>query len=56
VAKIRNVSGEARHVPELNWKAVSADEVVDVPDDRADAYTCQTTTWALVADTKTKGA
>lgn len=44
--KIRNVSGEPLAVPELNWRTVQPDEVVDVPDARADAYTCQPSTWA----------
>lgn len=44
--KLRNVSGEARMVPELGWRLVEPDEVIDVTDDRAPAYTCQTATWA----------
>lgn len=45
MAKIRNISGEARVVPELRARTVDPDEVVEVPDDRLDAYTCQKTTW-----------
>ncbi len=44
--KIRNVSGEPLAVPELRWRTVAADEVVDVPDGRADGYLCQSGTWA----------
>ena len=44
--KIRNVSGEALAVPELRWRQVAADEVIDVPDERADGYLCQPQTWA----------
>lgn len=54
MAKIRNISGEARAVPELNWRTVDADEVVEVPDNRADAYTCQAATWAAEGDSKNK--
>lgn len=45
--KIRNVSGEARHVAELNWRLVDVDEIVSVPAERADAYTCQPNIWAV---------
>ena len=44
--RIRNVSGEKRTVPELSWRVVDVDEVVEVPDERADAYLCQQSTWA----------
>lgn len=43
--KIRNVSGEDRIVPEL-YRTVAADEVVEVPDARAEGYTCQPHIWA----------
>ena len=43
--KVRNISGEALVVPELN-KLVEADEVVDVPEDRLAAYLEQPATWA----------
>jgi hypothetical protein len=52
MSKVRNISGEARAVPELG-RVVEADEVVDVPDDRAGAYICQTATWA--DETEEKG-
>lgn len=45
MAKIRNISGEALAVPEIN-RVVDADEVVDVPADRLEAFTQQTATWA----------
>lgn len=44
--KIRNVSGVARHVAELNYRLVDVDEVIEVPADRADAYTCQPGIWS----------
>lgn len=45
MAKVRNISGEPLAVPEIN-RVVDADEVVDVPDERVEAFTCQPTTWA----------
>lgn len=51
MAKVKNVSGEDRTVPELGGRLVLAGEVVEVPDERADAYTCQESNWA-VASTK----
>ena len=56
MAKIRNISGEARAVPELNWRTVDPDEVVEVPNDRLEAYVSQTTTWADESDSKKKEA
>jgi len=50
--KIRNISGEKRYVPEL-FRDVDADEIVTVPDSRADAYLCQPHTWAAEAPTPT---
>ncbi|GEA79936.1 hypothetical protein [Cellulomonas uda] len=41
MARIRNVSGEALAVPELGWRTVAPDEVVEVPDDRVEAFTYQ---------------
>lgn len=45
MAKIRNISGEQLFASEIH-KLVEADEVVDVPDARLDAYLCQSATWA----------
>lgn len=44
MTKVRNVSGEARIVAELN-RIVDIDEVVEVPDDRLEGYTSQPNTW-----------
>ena len=52
--KIRNVSGEDLYVPWMD-RVVTADEVVDVPDDEGDAYLSQTMTWAAEGDSPTKG-
>lgn len=54
MAKVRNVSGEDRVVPELGWRTVAADEVVEVPEDRVDGYASQPTTW-VVETSKRKG-
>ncbi len=48
MAKIRNISGEALAVPEIN-RVVDVDEVVDVPDERVEAFTQQVATWAEVS-------
>jgi len=44
MARVRNKKGIALYVPELS-KTVEPDEVVEVPDDRLDAYVSQTETW-----------
>ena len=44
MAKVRNVSGVDLYVPEIG-RVVEADEIVTVPGDRAEAYTCQPRTW-----------
>lgn len=48
--KIRNVSGEARHVAELDWRLVDVDEVIIVPAERAEAYICQPSIWAAESE------
>lgn len=48
MAKVKNISGEARQVPELGWRNVGPGDVVEVPNERVDGYTCQTTIWELV--------
>lgn len=55
MAKIRNISGDDRFVPELA-KLVTVDSVTDVPDDRIDAYVCQSETWVVVTDTPPRSA
>ena len=46
MAKIKNVSGEDLLVPGLGHRLVISGAVVEVPDDDAESYTCQTTIWA----------
>lgn len=45
MAHVRNVSGVDLFVPELNFRTVQADEVVQVPDARLEGFTCQPGTW-----------
>jgi len=45
MARVRNKKGIALYVPELS-KTVEPDEVVEVPDDRLEAFTIQVETWA----------
>lgn len=48
MSQVKNISGEARYVPELFGRLVEAGEVVTVPNDRLEGYTCQSSTWAEV--------
>ena len=45
MAKVKNISGETRNVPELGWRNVEHNEIVDIPDERLEAFTCQQATW-----------
>ena len=49
MARIKNVSGEDRT---LDGRLVLAGQVVEVPDEDVESYTCQTTIWALAPKTK----
>lgn len=46
MAKIKNVSGVDRHVPDLGNRLVLAGAVIEVPDADVYAYTCQEPIWA----------
>ena len=48
MAKVKNISGEARTVPALGGRLVLPDAVVEVPDADAESFTCQETNWAPV--------
>jgi hypothetical protein len=50
VARLKNVSGEAREVPLLDNRVVEADEIVEVDDQLLTDYTWPETTWQAVAD------
>lgn len=52
MARIKNISGEDLLVPGLDGRLVLAGQIVDVPDEVADAYTCQETNWALAPTKK----
>lgn len=56
MAKIKNVSGEDRIVPALGHRLVLAGQVIEVPDDAAESYTCQVPTWEAVKEPKAKSA
>lgn len=45
VAKVKNISGVDRTVPELGGRLVLDGQVVEVPDERAEDYLSQTETW-----------
>lgn len=45
MAQVRNKKGIALYVPELN-RTVEADQVVEIPDDRLEAFASQTETWS----------
>jgi len=45
MAQVRNKTTITLWVPELN-RSVEPGEVADVPDDRLEAFTCQSDTWS----------
>ena len=51
--KIRNISGEDRHVPAYH-RTVPADGVIEVPDAEAEGLTCQESTWRAESAKKAK--
>lgn len=53
MAKIKNVSGDDRTVPVLGGRLVLAGQVVEVPDELEESFTCQEVNWQSV-DKKTK--
>ncbi|GLP71040.1 hypothetical protein TUSST3_76600 [Streptomyces sp. TUS-ST3] len=52
MARVRYLGPEPVTVPELDNREVHPDEVVEVPDERFDAYVCQTTNWEPVEEPK----
>lgn len=57
MARLKNVSGEAREVPLLDNRIVEPDEVVDVADELLAEFVWPETTWQVEADKKpAKGA
>ncbi|MFZ3569419.1 hypothetical protein ACNYS0_20935 [Streptomyces sp. BH034] len=52
MARVRLIGPEAVVVPELGGRTVEPDEIVEVPDERFEAYVCQTATWEPVEEPK----
>lgn len=50
MARVRFLGPEPVTVPELGGRVVQPDEVVEVPDDRHDAYVCQVTNWESIEE------
>ncbi|WP_432170918.1 hypothetical protein [Streptomyces sp. 1222.5] len=54
MARVRYLGHEPVTVPELNGRTVEPDEVVEVPDERFEAYVCQTANWESVEEPGSK--
>ncbi|MFF5001701.1 hypothetical protein ACFY3G_02640 [Streptomyces phaeochromogenes] len=52
MARVRLIGPEPVTVPELGGRRVEPDEVVEVPDDRFEGYSCQPGTWESVEEPK----
>jgi hypothetical protein len=52
MARVRYIGPEPVTVPELGSREVQPDEMVEVPDDRFDAYVCQPGTWESIEEPK----
>jgi len=50
MARVRYLGPEPVTVPELGNREVQPDEVVEVPDERFEAYVCQTPNWEAVEE------
>jgi hypothetical protein len=50
MARVRFLGPEPVTVPELGARTVHPDEVVEVPDERFEAYVCQTANWKAVEE------
>ncbi|MFJ4712721.1 hypothetical protein [Streptomyces sp. NPDC088785] len=48
MARVRLIGPEPVSVPELGGRTVEPDEIVEVPDERFEAYVCQTQTWEAI--------
>jgi hypothetical protein len=51
MARVRFLGPEQVTVPELG-RTVEPDEIVEVPDERFEGYSCQPTTWEVVEEPK----
>ncbi|MGP4048781.1 hypothetical protein [Streptomyces sp. 2A115] len=57
MARVRFIGPEEVSVPELGpERVVQPDEVVEVPDERFEAYVCQPQTWEAVEEPGAKAA
>ncbi|WP_338699197.1 hypothetical protein V2W30_22670 [Streptomyces sp. Q6] len=54
MARVRLVGPEPVTVPELGGRTVEPDEIVEVPDERFEAYVCQTATWESIEEPGSK--
>jgi len=50
MARVRLIGPEPVTVPELDGRTVEPDEIVEVPDQRFEAYVCQTATWESIEE------
>lgn len=50
MARVRFLGPEQVTVPELGGRVVQPDEVVEVPDERFEAYVCQVTNWEAIEE------
>ena len=50
MARVRFIGPEPVTVPELGEFEIQPDQVVEVPDERFDAYVCQPGTWESVEE------
>ncbi|MEU6098949.1 hypothetical protein [Streptomyces sp. NPDC047079] len=56
MARVRFLGPEPVTVPELDSRVVQPDEVVEVPDERFEAYVCQVTNWEPIEEPGAKGS
>ena len=54
MTRIRKVSGEDRTVSGLGGRLVLAGQVVELPNEDAPSYTCQTVNWVIAPTKKEK--
>ena len=56
MARLKNVSGEAREVPLLGNRVVEPDEIVDVDDELLAEYVWPEATWQVQAEKPVKAS
>lgn len=50
MARVRYLGPEPVTVPELGERVVHPDEIVEIPDERFEAYVCQASNWEAVEE------